>query len=109
MTMTDTKQNLIEIARRETEEIDNAESAEKTELVGDTVVNINYNVSQNGKLNGIHVGYNVQGARVTVDLYGRRMTVAAGGVSHHVGIGDSTAITEACRYWERSCPREIDV
>ena len=108
-TMTNETPNLCDVANRERREIVDADGASDTELVGSGVVSVNYTVSRSGEITEISVGYNVQGAQVTVELYSRQITAMSGSDSCRRGFQCNEVIQEARRHWERGCPREIDV
>jgi len=70
-------------------------------LVGDDVLNVNADVSLDGDVREITVGYNVMGARITVDLYAGTLTAGAGMDSHTTHVrNDSTAVQNAIAAWE---------
>ena len=86
--MTATQFDLGDIAAEQAEQIEAADSARDAGLVGEaaSVLDVNYTVGTDGRIREVSVSYNVQGARVTVDLRDGTLTAASGFDSHRVHI-----------------------
>jgi len=84
--MTATEFDLGDIAAEQAEQIEVADSARDAGLVGDGLLDVNYTVGTDGRIREVSVSYNVQGARVTVDLRDGTLTAASGFDSHRTHI-----------------------
>lgn len=87
--------------------IEQAESAEDAQLVGSTVLDVEYTVGRKLQVKEITVQFNSRNATVSVDLYSEALTVAEGfGDTRRVPLfnGDDTntedVIREAREFWE---------
>lgn len=84
--MTATQFDLGDIAAEQAEQIEAADSARDAGLVGDGLLDVDYTVGTDGRIREVSVSYNVQGARVTVDLRDATLVAASGFDSHRVHI-----------------------
>lgn len=93
---------LHQIAAREAEALEDFDGDfEANPLTGDNVVSISADVSLDGNVRDISVGFNTGGARISVDLYAGRLTAGAGGESHTTHVDDECrAVLVARDVWE---------
>lgn len=93
---------LNQIAAREAEALEDFDGdGIENPLTGDGVVSISADVSLDGTVRDISVGFNSRGARITVELYSGRLTAGAGGKTHTTHVdGECHAVLVARDVWE---------
>lgn len=93
---------LSQMAAREAEALEDFDGDfDDNPLTGDNVVNMNATVGVDGVVREISIGFNADGARITVDLFAGRLTASAGMDSHTTHVDDEChAVLVAQDVWE---------
>lgn len=88
-------------AAREAEALEEFDGGiEENPLVGDNVVSVSAEVAADGRLEDVSVGFNVMGARITVDVFAGILTAGAGLSTHRTHVDDDCeALRQAQDVW----------
>lgn len=96
-------EDLSTIAAREAEALEDFDGDfEANPLTGDNIVSVSADVSTDGTVRDISVGFNTGATRITVELFAGRLTAGAGGETHttHVDAEESEAVLAARETWK---------
>lgn len=83
------------VAAQEAEAIENADSPEEAQLIGDSVLDVRASINVDGQLRDIEVSYNASHAKITVNVTRGTLTASAGFDTHKVHVNDDDGVLSA--------------